>query len=479
MNRKEDITPKSAMEAFRRGLANAEEEMDKELFEKIKENPHPDILDLWNISERRFIEWRKLHDLPRLLVHFDKVLPEFKEWKESQKLSDEIILKGGRITPFLERKKGNYDSKSKFHIKQIIGEEEYFFVGYESENGQKNELGKTFTLDTQLEFVAYEDWMLDKGVNVNIFYINSRSSPNTEKEKVFIHNDIYKPNSDFELLKMGGVFPPKEHKVLNRAKYLEFVNLCGLSFEGEYFFGNKGNLNCSYCTCDNWKLLNVEMSSVGFNHCTFTNLELVNTKIQHWSMYDCTVTGDFVNSKLYNSKFIDGRFMPVFSNCTLSNTHLFKDKSLAMDNQYGLRLLKKTYESQGDDDISKTYYILENEAKRESIKGWNWSFITKSISYYYWQYGNKPHRIIYLSLAIIMLFALAFFLNPTMIALNSSAIKGFDFWDSLYFSTVTFTTLGYGDYSPNGWLKILCSIEAFSGVINMGFIIAGYSNTKY
>jgi hypothetical protein len=33
--------------------------------------------------------------------------------------------------------------------------------------------------------------------------------------------------------------------------------------------------------------------------------------------------------------------------------------------------------------------------------------------------------------------------------------------------------------NPLGWLRGLTLIEAFSGVINMGFLIAGYSTTKY
>lgn len=106
-------------------------------------------------------------------------------------------------------------------------------------------------------------------------------------------------------------------------------------------------------------------------------------------------------------------------------------------------------------------------------------FFLKSLSYYYWEYGRKPHRILYYSVAIIVLFGFTYWLNNDLIALNSQSIKSLGLWDSFYFSTTTFTTLGYGDFSPIGWLRILSSIEAFFGVVNMGFLIAGYSNTKY
>ena len=79
----------------------------------------------------------------------------------------------------------------------------------------------------------------------------------------------------------------------------------------------------------------------------------------------------------------------------------------------------------------------------------------------------------------IILFGFIYWLNTDLISINTSRAKNFDFGDSFYFSTITFTTLGYGDFSPTGWLKALTSLEAFLGVFNIGFLIAGYANNKY
>ena len=82
-------------------------------------------------------------------------------------------------------------------------------------------------------------------------------------------------------------------------------------------------------------------------------------------------------------------------------------------------------------------------------------------------------------IGIIILFGIVYWLNKDLIVLNSKIIKNFNLLDSFYFSTTTFTTLGYGDLSPLSGLRILSSIEAFLGLLNMGFLIAGYSNNKY
>lgn len=83
------------MNEFREKWIEDREKADLELFEKIKTNSKPDIYDLWTLSENRFIEWRKIHDFPLLLNHFDKTLVLFKEWKTANKLTNELIIANG------------------------------------------------------------------------------------------------------------------------------------------------------------------------------------------------------------------------------------------------------------------------------------------------------------------------------------------------------------------------------------------------
>ena len=46
----------------------------------------------------------------------------------------------------------------------------------------------------------------------------------------------------------------------------------------------------------------------------------------------------------------------------------------------------------------------------------------------------------------------------------------FNYADALYFSVVTFTTLGYGDIQPRGVCRILICIETFVGYIVLGLL---------
>lgn len=51
------------------------------------------------------------------------------------------------------------------------------------------------------------------------------------------------------------------------------------------------------------------------------------------------------------------------------------------------------------------------------------------------------------------------------------------FVDSLYFSIVTWTTLGYGDFSPTKDLRLIAAIEALLGFLYMGLFVGVIAGT--
>ncbi|QEM10183.1 potassium channel family protein [Mucilaginibacter rubeus] len=465
------------MNRFREKWLEEKEQADLDLFERIKDNAKPEIADLWALSESRFIEWRKLHDFPELLNHFDKTLVLFKEWKVDNKLTNEIIIATGKITPFLAHKKVSKSSKNLFLTKQSSGKKEKLFVTDGKIEGVRVQFGQTFKFEFLQQFISYLDWLKERNKYQEILYVNLRSAPNHDSERVWIHANVYANETEFELLKMGGISAPVNgFGILYRGKYIEFANLCGLKFDGNINFGEEGNLHCSYCVCDNWIAEDFSMPLLKLEYCKVINLTLNKSKLQQWLFFDCDVSGDFSNSKLYQVKIYNGNFNPVIRDCTFFETNILVDPNLQDSNFGAYKTFKKIYQSQGDDDIARMYFIKENELVRKELTGWN--YLTKSLSYYYWVYGSKPHRIIYLSIAIILIFGVIYWADSNSISANTTN-KTFNLGDSIYFSTITFTTLGYGDFSPNGWLKALSAIEAFSGVVNMGFLIAGYSSNKY
>jgi hypothetical protein len=80
-------------------------------------------------------------------------------------------------------------------------------------------------------------------------------------------------------------------------------------------------------------------------------------------------------------------------------------------------------------------------------------------------YGEKPLRVAFLSAAMVVSYALTYSLT--------SALTEPGFVSALYFSTVTFTTLGYGDVLPraSSGFRLLAASEAVLGVLMVGLFL--------
>ena len=82
-------------------------------------------------------------------------------------------------------------------------------------------------------------------------------------------------------------------------------------------------------------------------------------------------------------------------------------------------------------------------------------------------YGERPIRTVVTAAFVILGFALVFFLFPLSELVTTSRSEVLArLWNSLYFSLVSFTTLGYGEWikHPDNSLRYLGGLESFIGL---------------
>jgi hypothetical protein len=81
--------------------------------------------------------------------------------------------------------------------------------------------------------------------------------------------------------------------------------------------------------------------------------------------------------------------------------------------------------------------------------------------------------------AVVLLFALIFnWLTANGAGLTGTGGENIGFAQSLYFSVVTFTSLGYGDIVPTGWARLFACCEVILGLAFFGVGIAKLSSAR-
>jgi hypothetical protein len=99
-------------------------------------------------------------------------------------------------------------------------------------------------------------------------------------------------------------------------------------------------------------------------------------------------------------------------------------------------------------------------------------FMQRAELFSYWVtagFGLRPLRVIATSLTIILLYGITYWVNSGAVDLQSG--QAVNLLDSIYFSGITFVTVGYGDLIPAPHARLLALTEGFLGAFLMGFFV--------
>lgn len=105
--------------------------------------------------------------------------------------------------------------------------------------------------------------------------------------------------------------------------------------------------------------------------------------------------------------------------------------------------------------------------------------ISNRIRHFFHVVSNvRPIVWICLYLVLTPIFALIYYWLPdTQFRIPEGAGTGYGSW--LYYSTVTITTLGFGDYTPaHGWAQAVTALEVMCGLIILGLFLNAVGSMK-
>ncbi len=91
-----------------------------------------------------------------------------------------------------------------------------------------------------------------------------------------------------------------------------------------------------------------------------------------------------------------------------------------------------------------------------------WKWFLGLLNRVIWGYGEMPFRTLGIAGTIIVLSALSYYVSGTV--LTGGFVQKVNFFEAFYLSIITYTTVGYGDYLPMGWIRGVAALEALSGI---------------
>lgn len=143
------------------------------------------------------------------------------------------------------------------------------------------------------------------------------------------------------------------------------------------------------------------------------------------------------------------------------------------------RKLRLETERQGLPEMAGVFFQREMAVRRKQLRFLSFErMISKAVDLFC-GYGEKPLRVIGFSMTLIGLSAIAYFFfglshADSIIGLDTQASvvdNTYDFLECLYFSVITFTTLGYGDIVPTDFARLIAAIEAFCGSFTLALFV--------
>lgn len=465
--------------------------------------------ELWKLNIDEFNQWRRENDLLKLFKLFQKTLPHFEEWLEEFSFTIEFILDTDKPGGFFY-----WDTETILVKSTEEGFDDYFFIPIESEAHNKR-LSKKSESDTAIEyrFIPYLRWAKNKTGKENI--IESKySSHDTFKFVLTNAPDSPEASNTFiapgiPVLKLGGT-KIKGWSMTSHVN-LDFADLDFLEIKGKH--SGSMETNIFFSSCRNLTFKNSEVNFTNFYGCRFENLQSKNSRFYSVRFFKCDLFGaDFENSSLVNF-VIDNCAMSSFSFNRVEVDNLtyippkknwYSGAALTYENVLqNYKRLRVLYQNNGHrKEAGQAYFnerLYELKYNKSSIEfgrpirllyaiGYDYSkplikenlnkagaIAADSFSCFIWGFGERPFRTLISSVIVLLFYAICYFfsgVNPV----------SHDFSNSIYLSSIMFTTLGFGDFVPfqNGNFKIFMGSEALFGAFIFGLFIAGYANkSKY
>lgn len=281
---------------------------------------------------------------------------------------------------------------------------------------------------------------------------------------------------------------------------LDGANFRGATLSGTSFLAGQSLVDADFTDA---VLDGADLSRTDLRRATFRDVDAHGTSFRDANLHDAVFVfadlrgADFRGARLYRAGLTDVRvnLETAFGERTVYEDEIARETTderltdRSDSAQWVYRELQRLYDENAFPERVHTYYLREMDFRRR--RAWQVGDYLQAIklagSRWVMQYGTSPWRVVATSLLLILLCAVLYPLTGGIqeIGTDSAVTYQIDdpadapsrvlvrtFLKSLYFSVVTFATLGYGDIQPvGGWARALASVETLLGSLLMALLV--------
>ncbi|MCW8930301.1 MAG: ion channel [Gammaproteobacteria bacterium] len=243
---------------------------------------------------------------------------------------------------------------------------------------------------------------------------------------------------------------------------------------------SKNGYDLSYADLYHAKLCGAHLFHLNLQGASLMKADLRNANLHCANLEDCNLLGvKLTNARIENVTW--GKQILQEKNadkaCREGNHSEMLDCLEQAEEIY--RNLRKAAENQGLFETSGYFFYKEMVMRRYQLPKFSFQRAISQVVDWFCGYGERPLNVVLFSLLLIGFSAILYFFlgieaHGKLIHLNFSAslyTNSISFLECLYFSVVTFTTLGYGDLVPIGAARPIAAFEAFTGNFTIALFV--------
>ena len=276
---------------------------------------------------------------------------------------------------------------------------------------------------------------------ISFFYLEEELK--IVESKIEIHDSVFEDDVDFSNTQFRKDIDFRGTSFLGKIDFLG-ANFAGKAdFTGANFAGKPDFIYANFA--GNATFNSTEFNKVSFTGATFTTVSLYESEFNQMNVEW---------SSLKDALIFNG---PVY-----------------------IKLIKKFRDREQFEDADAAYYQYRRLS--QANKKWSFSKLMDVVAGVSCGYGVKPGYPLIWGFILIMLFTLVYWRGKGIKRLkendgdNNRVSRWAAFYNAFYFSVVTFTTVGYGDWYPEDRYRIVVMIEGVLGWLLLALFIVTLAN---